>query len=677
MASLSLLKNWLDDALLPYLRQDLALAAETLESFVAVWPEDVLARSALVGCWLNLLELASEDEEPALRDKLHEQRDFILAPDAPAEWLSVWNRARFLHLCRALPAVEAPRSQLALYAALRDVDVALAFSPFDFHAQATKARVLRALERDADAFRIAWTLEWLMPRFTGLEMLRADPAYLQWRTADVRPVEPFDHEPSLPPAVSAVLQPEAGDDAWTRARDAALAALALELHRSPAELTLTHPAQVDVWRWRFLTFGEDIGLSHHTVTLLEHWWVMARNHPRLRGGPRRYLFPRWDDLQPLRPEEVRTRFHLAAFPRALPPHDESGAVFGLVSAGDAHRVHEDFPEARDGGRYDVFCRTTVDFEAVLRRLHGERVRHLSLHGQVGLPGLLRLARAEGAEHLRSLHLVLCDLGPEGAKVLARSPAFAELRELVLDGNPLGPEGLAALAEGPGLRQLRSLSLMGCQLGPEGVARLGRSALVRRLLVLDIGSNALGDGLRAWAEQDGPWSLEVLGLGQNFDSDGKGLAAWLRGPLASRLRWLDAEHCGLGDGLLEALADSPHLGRLAVLDVGRNHATASGVARLARATSLERLVWVGLAGNRFGSEGTAALARAPWLRRVTNLGLADTGADPEALLSSEHLGRLVSLDLRDNELPLELEARFLASPRLPRLERVALRTAEYE
>ena len=248
MASLSLLKNWLDDALLPYLRQDMAHAAETLEAYVAVWPEDVLARSALVGCWLNLLEEAPADEAAALREKLHEQRDFILAPDAPAEWLSVWNRARFLHLCRARPAVEAPRSQLALYAALRDVEVALAFSPFDFHAQATKARVLRALERDEEAFRIVQGLEALMPRFAALEDVRGAPEYLAWKARPAAPVESFAHEPSLPSAVATVLQPQAGDDAWHRARDAALAALAVELHRSPAELTLTHPAQVDVWR---------------------------------------------------------------------------------------------------------------------------------------------------------------------------------------------------------------------------------------------------------------------------------------------------------------------------------------------------------------------------------------------------------------------------------------------
>jgi hypothetical protein len=219
--------------------------------------------------------------------------------------------------------------------------------------------------------------------------------------------------------------------------------------------------------------------------------------------------------------------------------------------------------------------------------------------------------------------------------------------------------------------------MGCQLGPEGVALLGRSALVRQLVVLDLGANALGEGLRTWAAQEGPWALEVLGLGHNDAANGAGLAAWLRSPLASRLRWLDAVHCGFGDGLLEALADSPHLGQLAVLDVGRNGVTVPGMERLARAEALPRLVWVGFAGNRLGAEGTAALVRAPWLRRVTHLGLAATEADPESLLASESLGRLLSLDLSDCGLPKELAARFLASPRLPRLERVALQSTGYE
>ncbi|XXF78588.1 hypothetical protein P2318_02185 [Myxococcaceae bacterium GXIMD 01537] len=677
MASLSLLKNWLDDALLPYVRQDMAHAAVTLEPYVALWPEDALGRAARVSAWLHLLEESSAEEAAHLHEKLRAERDFVLAPEEPAGWLSAWNRARFLHLCRARPAVEAPRSRLALFAALRDVDVTLGFSPFDLWAQSTRARVLRGLGHEQEAFRVVRAVETWMPRFTGLDDLRGDPAYAGWRERLTAPVEPIAHEPSIPPAVAATLRPREGEDLWLRARDAALSALAVELERGPGALTLTHPAQVEPWRGRFLTFGREVALSHHTLTLLRHWWVVAGNHPRLRGGPRRWLFPQWDTLAPMTPEEVEARFTLDAFPgEPGPAHDTSGAVFGIQSTGNTSRIHAALPEAGAAEREeDALCHSSADLEAVLRRLATGRLSHLKLHGAVGLEGLSRVARAPGAEHLRSLHLPLCDVGPEGARMLASAPAFAGLRELVLDGNPLGPEGLAALVEGPGARELRALSLVGCQLGPEGARRLGRSALVRQLLVLDVGSNALGDGLRDWASREGPWALEVLGLGYNAAPTGAALAAWLRGPLAGRLRWLDAAHGSDGDALAEAVAESPHLERLAVLDVGWSGLSAAGVERLAQAAP-RALVWLGLGGNRLGASGSAALARAPLLRAVTHLGLSATDADPEPLLASEHLGRLVFLDLGDNGLPASLGERFRASPRLPRLERLVLRTTEY-
>jgi hypothetical protein len=217
--------------------------------------------------------------------------------------------------------------------------------------------------------------------------------------------------------------------------------------------------------------------------------------------------------------------------------------------------------------------------------------------------------------------------------------------------------------------------MGCRLGPEGVDRLGHSALVRRLRVLDIGSNALEDGLRDWGAQEGPWALEVLGLSENYSVKGEGLFTWLRSPAAANLRWLDAYYNALGDGLLLAVADSPHLGRLSVLNAGRNGFTAMGLEALARAR--RPLVWLELAGNHLGPEGTAALARTPGLDRLTHLGLSDTGADPAPLLASEHLRRLVSLDLSDCGLPRGLEDRFVAAPGLPRLEQLSLVTHEYE
>jgi integrase len=676
MASLSLLKNWLDDALLPFLRQDSALAAETLEAFGAVWPEDVLARSALVGAWLDLLEEASEDEAPALREKLEQQHDFILAAALPAGWLSAWNRARFFHLCRARPALAAERSQPALLAAFRDVNEALAFSPFDFHAQATKVRLLRALGQEPQAFALTREVQWLLPGFTGLKDVCAEPTYLAWRERARPPVKPFVFEPALPAALARTLPHPRKGDVWQRARDAALAALALELGVSPAELTRTHPAQLDPWRGRFLRLGSETTLSPHTLTLtlLRHWLVVARNHPRLRGGPRRYLFPDWEEPRPLRPLEVGDFFLLPAFPREpAEPRDESGAIFGPRSMGHTSRIHRAFPEVEPDEREDVVLRTPRDLQALLPRLGSGRVRHLSLHGEVGARGLARLADVTGASQLRSLHLLQCDVGPEGARVLAMAPAFAGLRELVLDGNPLGPEGLAALVDGPALGQLRSLSLRGCQLGPEGVDRLGRSALVRRLRVLDLGDNAPGEGLRSWASREGPWALEVLGLGRNPTLEGHALAAWLRSRLAANLRWLDVQHGVLGDVLLEALADSEHLGRLAVLDAGRNALSAGGLEALAKRTPPLPLVWLGLGGNRLGPQGTLALAQAPCLRRVTHLGLASTDATPEALLASEHLGQLVSLELGDNGLPGDIAERFFSCPRLPRLERLSLAT----
>ena len=85
------------------------------------------------------------------------------------------------------------------------------------------------------------------------------------------------------------------------------------------------------------------------------------------------------------------------------------------------------------------------------------------------------------EHLLSLSLVDCEMGPEGASFLAGVlKIHPTLTHLSVKHNPIGPDGAEAIVKASRRNKLCGLSeldMYDCSLGPEGAVRV--AAQLRR------------------------------------------------------------------------------------------------------------------------------------------------------------------------------------------------------
>jgi uncharacterized protein (TIGR02996 family) len=109
---------------------------------------------------------------------------------------------------------------------------------------------------------------------------------------------------------------------------------------------------------------------------------------------------------------------------------------------------------------------------------------------------------------------------------------------------------------------------------------------------------------------------------------------------------------IGSGGAQALAASPHLGRLTALDLGWNEIDDAGAQALAACPGLSRLSELDLSGNRVGHAGAQALASSPHLGRLSKLNLAGNFigyAGARALVRSSQLTCLTGLDLSTNAI----------------------------
>jgi uncharacterized protein (TIGR02996 family) len=146
---------------------------------------------------------------------------------------------------------------------------------------------------------------------------------------------------------------------------------------------------------------------------------------------------------------------------------------------------------------------------------------------------------------------------------------------------------------------------------------------------------------------------------------QGAAALAACPRLAGLAQLDLSHNGIGDEGAAALAASPHLGNLEYLTLYVNDIGDAGAAALAASPHLNRLDFLSLISNQVGPAGVEALAAATGLPALTRLRLAynpvgDRGA--QALLGSPRLGplssglrRLRELDLRCANVSAEAAA----------------------
>jgi uncharacterized protein (TIGR02996 family) len=217
-----------------------------------------------------------------------------------------------------------------------------------------------------------------------------------------------------------------------------------------------------------------------------------------------------------------------------------------------------------------------------------------------------------------------------------SPHLANLR--CLDLSRCALEGVGPLADAPHLSNLRELNLSGCRIDGEGLQALARARGLPRLAALNL--------------DQGLFSAEVL-------------REFAHSPLMGQLRWLSVkglqrpvvgrqepalqEDMRVGDTAAELFATSPRTAGLVHLDLGNQCITDAGLRTLAESPHLANLMTLRLWNNEIGD---AVLWNAADPLR---------SAGVSALVLSEHLQRLVTVDLRSNPLPrvaqLALRQRF--------------------
>jgi uncharacterized protein (TIGR02996 family) len=224
--------------------------------------------------------------------------------------------------------------------------------------------------------------------------------------------------------------------------------------------------------------------------------------------------------------------------------------------------------------------TAAGFAALARSPLAGRLVELTVnHAYRGGDRTVALPRPLAFPKLRRLTLAGLGLGEAGAVALARSARMPRLEELDLTFNHLGSGAARALAGGT-FPALTVLSLANNPLGPKGVTLLATSRGFPRLRVLDLRTSNAGDGVRALADSDLLARLVALRLPANDLDDGvvAALAASTRtaGLLELDLRW----NARLTNAAALALAESPALGSLAVLELSGTGIGARGRRALA-------------------------------------------------------------------------------------------------
>jgi uncharacterized protein (TIGR02996 family) len=205
------------------------------------------------------------------------------------------------------------------------------------------------------------------------------------------------------------------------------------------------------------------------------------------------------------------------------------------------------------------------------------------------------------------------------------------------------------------------------------ARLARLPCLARLRALALYQLAPGD-LAALASSPHLTGLTLLNLGGNWQLTPDDVQSLGSSPYMGRLDTLVINNIhGFGPPLVRALAEAPPPA-LRSLDLGCCDLGEEEAAALAGSTPLATLAELKLAYNALGPLGAWALAASPRLAGLTALDLSankigTTGA--RALAGSPHLAGLTSLTLIRNGIGDEGARALASSPSLARLERLFL------
>jgi uncharacterized protein (TIGR02996 family) len=239
--------------------------------------------------------------------------------------------------------------------------------------------------------------------------------------------------------------------------------------------------------------------------------------------------------------------------------------------------------------------------------------------------------------------------------LTHLPILGEVRELGLCGAELGNGGLNVFLRSPHLGRVESLDLSFNGICDAGVWRLAECRNLPSLttLCLNDNQNISAAGVKRLAESPHFGRLKVLDVSANDVGDG-GIRALAESRTFPRLHTVRLRANHIGDAGCEALAGSPLMGRMLAhdpqMDLRQNSITSAGVKALAACPQLAAVRVLDLSHNYIGDDGLLALADSPHTAKLTALLLrqnpiTDHGA--VGLARSELMRRLVRVDLSDN------------------------------
>jgi uncharacterized protein (TIGR02996 family) len=309
--------------------------------------------------------------------------------------------------------------------------------------------------------------------------------------------------------------------------------------------------------------------------------------------------------------------------------------------------------------------------AALYEANLSRLTSLDLtHNQLG-DGSAELLTRPGWPRLKHLNLSHNDLPDSTAVALAAAPVLSGLESLDLSGNSIAEGGIAALVASPLLSGLKRLTLS--DLTPGGARALAGSRALAALTSLDARSTEDGGNelVRLLASAPGFEKLAELRLAVGEVSEAS-WKAFLGSALLARLATLEiTPAAGLarfpftvpGRNRLQGLRQlrlrrqdvgdtgAARLAKVAWTDLHELTLTSCtirgpGCAALARSPHLARLRVLNLGGNKIGDEGARALAASPYLGGLWHLTVTTDRIRP----LGEYVGRDSAAALRERFSP---------------------------
>jgi Ran GTPase-activating protein (RanGAP) involved in mRNA processing and transport len=280
-----------------------------------------------------------------------------------------------------------------------------------------------------------------------------------------------------------------------------------------------------------------------------------------------------------------------------------------------------------------------------------RVSVLALpYQQIGPKGAAILARSSHLVKMTGLDLTWNDIKEEGVEALAACPRLAQLRSLNLFHNYIHDAGVKALATSRHLTKLERLDLGWNYIRARGVNYLAESKNFRELQDLNLVTNRIGKlGVEALANSANLTHLTALNLGgDETPAKNRDFSALASSPFLKRLKVLELEGNEIGDAGLIEIFQSPNLARITLLNVNGNNLTPNGLRVLLQSPLVSKLRSLNLGWNRnLQLAGAQLLSATAELKNLRELIVCRCGIPPEgisALLTSPHLMNLKRLDI---------------------------------